>query len=70
LDYFDNLVGWERRNMTRIDRSSASIAGHRAIKANEPQPRVFEDVNKNHLKSMIKEAMDAAKVQKRRGCWL
>ena len=56
--------------MTRIDRSSASIAGHRAIKANEPQPIIFDDRNKNHLKSMIKEAMTAAEFQQQRGCWL
>ena len=56
--------------MTRIDRSSASIAGHRAIKANEPQPRLYIDKNKSHLKSMIKEAMDTAEFQQQRGCWL
>lgn len=49
--------------MTRIDRSCASIVGHRAIKANEPQSIIYHDRNKNHLKSMIKEAMDVAEFQ-------
>ena len=56
--------------MTRMDRSSGSIAGHRVVNANDPQPGLKQKDIENDLKSMIKEVMVLAKSHKKRGCWL
>ena len=56
--------------MTRMDRSSGSIAGHRVVNANDPQPGLKQNSIESDLKSMIKEAMALAKSHKKRSCWL